>query len=390
MNPNSELASSLQSSGNSRRDFLALAGMAGSVLAAGAPSVAAAASQSQPAGSARTPASQSVTGGTRMLGALEVSSIGLGCMNGSAYFLPFPGRQRMISVIRDAVERGVTFFDTAEVYGPFTNEDIVGEALAPFRNKVVIATKFGFSFPEGRPGPRNSRPEHIRQAVDGSLRRLKIDAIDLLYQHRVDPDVPIEDVAGTVKDLIKAGKVKHFGLSEPGPNTLRRAHAEQPVTAVQNEYSMMERGPEAEILAIVEELGIGFVPWGPVGRGFLTGRFGQGTRFGADDHRSTIPRFSPENIGKNMPFLDLIGRWAERKGVTQSQFSLAWLMAQKPWIVPIPGTTDPWHLSENLGATAVTFTPEELRQIRADLAKAPVFGWRDPSTSQNGVEARQR
>ncbi|WP_390901769.1 aldo/keto reductase [Sphingomonas alpina] len=313
-------------------------------------------------------------------------------MVGSAYFLPFPGRQRMISVIRDAVERGVTFFDTAEVYGPFTNEEVVGEALAPFRNKVAIATKFGFAFRDGKETGRNSRPDHIKQAVEGSLRRLKVDAIDLLYQHRVDPDVPIEDVAGAVKDLIQAGKVKHYGLSEPGPNTLRRAHAELPVSAVQNEYSLLERSPEGQILSICEELGIGFVPWGPLARGFLTGRFGEGTRFASDDWRSTIPRFFPDNMKGNMALFAVVDAWAKRKGITPAQFSLAWLMAQKPWIVPIPGTTDPWHLAENLGAAAVTFSTADLQQIAADLARAPVIGPRvlDPSTSANGVEARQR
>ncbi len=391
MNENSK-PSSPQGLGMSRRDLLSVAGTA---LAASVPL--AAISQSLPTGRSVGAASVSTSptdiSRTRRLGALEVSSIGLGCMSASAYFLPLPGRQRMIAVIRAAVEHGVTFFDTAEIYGPFVNEELVGEALAPFRNEVTIATKFGFAYQDGKPtGARNSRPEHIRQAVDGSLKRLKVDVIDLLYQHRVDPDVPIEDVAGTVKDLVKAGKVKHFGLSEPGPNTLRRAHAELTVAAVQNEYSFMERSPEGDILSICEELGIGFVPWGPVARGFLTGRFGEGTRFGSDDHRSTIPRFLPDNMKANMAFFGVVSRWAERKGVTTAQFSLAWLMAQKPWIVPIPGTTDPWHLAENLGAAAVRLTADELRQIAADLAQAPVVGPRvsNPATTHNGVEARRR
>lgn len=376
----------------SRRDLFAAAGtalVASLPLSANAGLVA----SDRPEGVEDFPTSPTEISRTRRLGDMEVSSIGLGCMSGSAYFLPLPGRQRMISVIRAAVERGVTFFDTAEVYGPFVNEEIVGEALAPFRDQVKIATKFGFAFKDGKPtGGRNSRPEHIRQAVDGSLRRLKVDVIDLLYQHRVDPDVPIEDVAGTVKDLIQAGKVKHFGVSEPGPNTLRRAHAELRVSAVQNEYSLMERSPEVEILSICEELGIGFVPWGPLGRGFLTGRFGDGTKFGSDDHRSTIPRFFPDNMKANMAFFGVVSRWAKHKGVTPAQFSLAWLLAQKPWIVPIPGTTDPWHLAENLDGASVSLTGEELRQLAAELDQTPVIGPRvaNPATTQNGVEARLR
>jgi aryl-alcohol dehydrogenase-like predicted oxidoreductase len=328
----------------------------------------------------------------RRLGGLEVSALGLGCMGGAAFYFPLPSRQRMISVIRDAVEQGVTFFDTAEIYGPFTSEEIVGEALAPFRGRVQIATKFGFRYEGTRPTARDSRPETIRQAVEGSLRRLRVETIDLLYQHRVDPEVPIEDVAGAVKDLIQTGKVRHLGLSEPGPGTLRRAHAVHPVAAVQNEYSLMERSPEAEILSICEELGIGFVPWAPVARGFLTGRFGQGTRFGADDNRATIPRYAPEAMKSNVALIDLLRRWAERKGVTPAQFSLAWLLAQKPWIVPIPGTTDPHHLRENLGALSVELTAAELGEIRAEISSIQIVGERvGPSALfENGVEAKRK
>jgi aryl-alcohol dehydrogenase-like predicted oxidoreductase len=311
-------------------------------------------------------------------------------MGGSAYFLPFPGRKHMVSVIRHAVEQGVTFFDTAENYGPFTNEEIVGEALEPFRDEVVIATKFGFDYKDGKVTGLNSRPDHIRWAVDESLKRLRTDRIDLLYQHRVDPNTPIEDVAGTVKDLIQAGKVKHFGLSEPGPNTLRRAHAVHPVAAVQNENSLIARGREHEVMPICEELGIGFVAWGPVGRGFLTGRFGEGTRFGSDDFRSTIPTFEQDVVKANMPFYDLVGEWARRKGVSPAQFSLAWLLAQKPWIVPIPGTTDSYHLTENLGAAKVSLTSEELAQFQSDVTTVSFVGTRDRKRekSWDGVEAR--
>jgi aryl-alcohol dehydrogenase-like predicted oxidoreductase len=346
--------------------------------------------QGQDATAARTP--QSTPNARRRLGALEVSALGLGCMGGSAYYLPLPGKHRMISVIRNAVERGVTFFDTAEVYGPFTNEELVGEALAPFKGQVVIASKFGFGFLDGKRGGTDSRPENIRRAVEGSLKRLKVETIDLLYQHRVDPNVPIEDVAGTVKELIQAGKVRFFGLSEPGPKTVRRAHAVHPVTAIQNEYSLMERGPEKEILSICEELGIGFVPWGPVARGFLAGRFGEGTRFGAEDNRANVPRFAPDALKANLALFDVAHGWAQRKGVTPAQFSLAWLLAQKPWIVPIPGTTDPHHLTENLGAGAVTFTAGELQQIRADLSKVTIVGERASAVTlaQAGVEAKAK
>ncbi len=367
----------------SRRDLLATAALVGAGLAVSPVPTA----PQQPANTPKSNQSE-----RRKLGSLEVSPLGLGCMGGSAFYLPLPGRQRMISVIRDAVERGVTFFDTAEAYGPFTNEEIVGEALAPFRNKVAIATKFGFNYQDGRATGRNSRPENIRRAVEGSLRRLNVEVIDLLYQHRVDPEVPIEDAAGTVKELIQEGKVKHFGLSEPGPRTIRRAHAVQPVSAIQNEYSLLERGPENEILSIAEELGIGFVPWGPVARGFLTGRYGEGTRFAAEDNRAGVPRFAPDAMKANMALLDLVSRWAQRKGVSPAQFSLAWLLAQKPWIVPIPGTTDPHHLAENLGALEVGFTPDEIRQFRAELSNVRIVGERllPPSLAQTGVEAKAR
>lgn len=374
---------------SNRRDLLIVTALAGSALAIGSP-MSASAQNAPVVNTSRPNVSRPILDQRRNLGPLEVSAIGLGCMGGSAYFLPFPGRQHMISVIRGAVDQGVTLFDTAENYGPFTNEEIVGEALEPVRNEVVIATKFGFTYKDGKVTGRNSRPEHIRWTVDESLKRLRTDHIDLLYQHRVDPDVPIEDVAGTVKDLIQAGKVKHLGLSEPGPNTLRRAHAVQPVAAVQNEYSLFERELEPAIVPICEELGIGIVPWGPVGRGFLTGRFGEGTRFGSDDHRSTIPRFKPDMIKDNMPFYNVIWEWAEKKGVTPAQFSLAWLLAQKPWIVPIPGTTDGYHLAENLGAASVSFTSDELSQLQRDLSTHPIVGPRvpNPETTHNGVEAR--
>lgn len=337
--------------------------------------------------------SRSQTGtrpGLRRLGSLEVSSLGLGCMNGSAYFLPLPGRKRMISVIRKAYEQGVTLFDTAQVYGPFVNEELVGEAIAPFRNQVKVATKFAFRFEGDRPVARDSRPANIRRSVEASLRRLKVDVIDLLYQHRVDPEVPIEDVAGTVKDLVQEGKVLHFGLSEPGPKTLRRAHAVHPVAAVQNEYSIFERSPENEVLGICEELGIGFVPWSPLARGFTTGRFDETSRFGQGDIRTSIPRYTPENMQTNVAVIDLIWRWAERYDVTPAQFSLGWLLAQKPFIVPIPGTTDPHHLHENLGAAALQLSAGDLAEFRRELTALAVLGERTGSGElfANGVEAR--
>ena len=299
---------------------------------------------------------------------LEVSAIGLGCMGMSFGYGPAGDKQEMISVIRAAVERGVTFFDTAEVYGPFTNEELVGEALAPFRGKVVIATKFGWEANPNDGGKwtaLNSRPEHIRLAAEASLRRLKVDVIDLFYQHRVDLNVPIEDVAGAVKDLIQQGKVKHFGLSEAGVKTIRRAHAVQPVTALQSEYSLWFRDPEKEVLPTLEELGIGFVPFSPLGKGFLTGKINEDTKFERTDFRNTVPRLNPENRKANQPLVDLLGRFAEQKKATPAQIALAWLLAQKPWIVPIPGTTKLHRLDENLGAADVELTPEDLRGIES-------------------------
>jgi aryl-alcohol dehydrogenase-like predicted oxidoreductase len=318
----------------------------------------------------------------RRLGSLEVSSLGLGCMSMVAgFYNPAPPKQEMVALIRGAVERGVTFFDTAEVYGPFTSEEIVGEALAPFKGKVVIATKFGFNFQDGRTSGRNSRPENIKRAVEGSLKRLRVETIDLLYQHRADPNVPVEDVAGTVKELIKEGKVKHFGLSEMSPRTIRRAHAVQPVTAVQSEYSLLERAMENGVLSTCEELGIGFVPWGPTARAFLADRFNEYSRFAQEDRRASVPLFTPEALAANMPLLRLVREWALRKGVTPAQFSLGWLLAQKPFIVPIPGTTNPHHLNENLGAAGVRFTADELREIRAAVSQIKVQGVRAPESA---------
>jgi aryl-alcohol dehydrogenase-like predicted oxidoreductase len=313
--------------------------------------------------------------------ALEVSSLGLGCMGMSVSYGPPKDKQEMISLLRSAVERGVTFFDTAEVYGPFVNEELVGEGLAPVRDQVVIATKFGFQLkPDGSPGwlGLNSRPEHIKEAAEGSLKRLKVDVIDLFYQHRVDPDVPIEDVAGAVKDLIQEGKVKHFGLSEAGVQTIRRAHAVQPVTALQNEYSLWWRRPEAEVLPTLEELGIGLVPYSPLGRGFLTGKIDQNATFASSDFRSTLPRFTPEALKANQALVDLLSSIAEQKQATPAQVALAWLLAQKPWIVPIPGTTKLDRLDENLGADAVELTADDLREIDAATSKLTVQGARYP------------
>jgi len=312
---------------------------------------------------------------------LEVSALGLGCMGMSFSYGPAGEKQEMISVLRAAVERGITFFDTAEVYGPFTNEELVGEALSPFRGKVVIATKFGFKLkPNGEPGwlGLDSRPEHIKQVAEGSLKRLKVDAVDLFYQHRVDPDVPIEDVAGAVKDLIQKGKVKHFGLSEAGAKTIRRAHAVQPVTAVQSEYSLWTRGPEAEVLPTLEELGIGFVPYSPLGKGFLTGKMNENTKFDSSDFRNTLPRFTPEARKANQALVDLLGKVAQRKKATPAQIALAWLLAQKPWIVPIPGTTKLGRLEENIGAVALELTSDDLREIESASSKIKVQGARYP------------
>jgi aryl-alcohol dehydrogenase-like predicted oxidoreductase len=310
----------------------------------------------------------------RILGksGLEVSALGLGCMGMSFSYGPPPDKKEMISVLRSAVERGITFFDTAEVYGPFTNEELVGEALAPFRDQVVIATKFGFGT-SGISG-LNSRPEHIREVAEASLKRLKTDVIDLLYQHRVDPDVPIEDVAGTVKDLIREGKVKHFGLSEAGVQIIRRAHAVQPVTALQSEYSLWWREPESEILPVLEELGIGFVPYSPLGKGFLTGKINENTTFDTTDFRNTVPRLSAENRKANQVFVDLLAAIAQRKNATVAQIALAWLLGQKPWIVPIPGTTKLTRLEENIGATEVELTPDDLLEIKTAASKLKVQG----------------
>ena len=314
---------------------------------------------------------------------LEVSAIGLGCMGMSFSYGPPKDKKEMTALLHAAVERGVTFFDTAEVYGPFTNEELVGEALAPFRKQLVIATKFGFDFSGGdrRPGAANlnSRPEHIKQAVEGSLKRLKVETIDLLYQHRVDPNVPIEDVAGAVKELTQAGKVKHFGLSEPGAQTVRRAHKVQPVTALQNEYSLWTRGPETNgILEACEELGIGFVPYSPLGKGFLTGAMNENTKLDSTDFRSTLPRFTPEAMKANQALIDLLGQIAKKKNATPAQIALAWLLAQKPWIVPIPGTTKLHRLDENIGAVTVDLSADDLRDIESAASKITVQGARYP------------
>ncbi len=313
---------------------------------------------------------------------LEVSAIGLGCMGMSFSYGPPKDKKEMTALLRAAVERGVTFFDTAEVYGPFTYEDLVGEALAPFRMRVMIATKFGFdvSGTDTRPGAAglNSRPEHIKQAVEGSLKRLKIETIDLLYQHRVDPSVPIEDVAGAVKELIHQGKVKHFGLSEAGVQTIRRAHAVQPLTALQSEYSLWTRTPEKEVIPALQELGIGLVPYSPLGKGFLTGKIDENAKFDSSDFRSTLPRFTPEALKANQALIDLLGTIGKRKNATPAQIALAWLLAQKPWIVPIPGTTKLHRLEENIGAVAVELTPDDLRGIDSAASRIKVQGARYP------------
>jgi aryl-alcohol dehydrogenase-like predicted oxidoreductase len=311
---------------------------------------------------------------------LEVSAIGLGCMGLSFGYGPAVDKPDGISLIRAAVEHGVTFFDTAEVYGPFTNEELVGEALAPFKGKVVIATKFGFDLDPatGKQRGLDSRPEHIKQVADASLKRLKVDAIDLLYQHRVDTNVPIEDVAGAVKELIAAGKVKHFGMSEAGVQTIRRAHAVQPVTALQSEYSLWHRVPEKEVIPMLEELGIGFVPYSPLGKGFLTGAMNENTTLASNDFRSTLPRFTPEAMKTNQALVDLLARIAKRKNATPAQIALAWLLAQKPWIVPIPGTTKLHRLEENIGALSVELTPDDLREIESAASKIEVQGARYP------------
>jgi aryl-alcohol dehydrogenase-like predicted oxidoreductase len=319
---------------------------------------------------------------------LEVSAIGLGCMGMSFGYGPPADKQEMISLIRTAVERGVTFFDTAEVYGPFTNEELVGEALAPFRDQVVIATKFGFkpaASGEGRWSELDSRPEHIKEVAEASLKRLKTDVIDLFYQHRVDPNVPIEDVAGAVKDLIQAGKVKHFGLSEAGAQTIRRAHAVQPVTALQSEYSLWWREPEAEILPTLEELGIGFVPFSPLGKGFLTGKIDENTTFDSADFRNVVPRFTSENRKANQVVVDLIGDIARGKSATPARVALAWVLAQRPWMVPIPGTTKSHRLEENLGAANVELTADDLRVIDSAVSQLAIHGERYPAAAQKMI-----
>ena len=321
----------------------------------------------------------------RKLGNLEVSALGLGCMGMSHGYGPAKDKAEMISVLRAAVEKGVTFFDTAEVYGPFTNEELVGEALAPVRDSIVIATKFGFAPDPNDPSKWNgldSRPEHIREVAEASLKRLGIETIDLLYQHRVDPNVPIEDVAGAVKDLIREGKVRHFGLSEAGVQTIRRAHAVQPVAALQSEYSLWTRGPEVEVLPALEELGIGFVPFSPLGRGFLTGKIDEETTFSSSDMRNRLPRFTQEARKANQALIDLVKSIAERKNATPAQIALAWLLAQKPWIVPIPGTTKLSRLEENIGAAEVELTPEDLREIESAASKITVQGERYPESME--------
>jgi aryl-alcohol dehydrogenase-like predicted oxidoreductase len=317
---------------------------------------------------------------TRRLGKsnLEVSALGLGCMSMSFGYGPPADKQEMIALMRTAVARGVTFFDTAEAYGPFTNEELVGEALAPVRDQVVIATKFGFKFEGGKQAGLDSRPSHIREVAEASLKRLKVDAIDLFYQHRVDPNVPIEDVAGAVKDLIREGKVKHFGMSEAGVQTLRRAHAVQPVTALQSEYSLWWREPEKEVLPALEALGIGFVPFSPLGKGFLTGKIDERTTFDSTDFRNVVPRFTPENRKANLAFVEWLTKFSERKKATPAQIALAWLLAQKPWIVPIPGTTKPHRLEENVGAVAIELTSGDLREIDHAALRVAVQGARYP------------
>ncbi len=325
---------------------------------------------------------------TRILGdsGLEVSAVGLGCMGMSQSYPPFPERDEMIAMMRAAVERGVTFFDTAQVYGPFTNEELVGEALEPVRDRTVIATKFGFDLEGGQSNGIDSRPETIKRSVDASLKRLRTDTIDLLYQHRVDPNVPIEDVAGTVKELIAAGKARHFGLSEAGVQTIRRAHAVQPVTAVQSEYSLWWREPEEAILPTLEELGIGFVPFSPLGKGFLTGTIDESTAFESSDFRNTVPRFDAEARSVNRVFVELLDRVAERKGATPAQIALAWILAQKQWIVPIPGTTKPQRLEENVAAADLELTGDDLQEIETAAAQLTAQGHRYAEAQQQMID----
>ncbi len=381
-----------------RRFLMGAAGLAAAPLVAG---LAAGCTSAEPSSQPRTAGGDGldpVTAATtvtsrRTIGALEVSSVGLGCqtMTGTLYG-PVTSRADMVTLIRTAVDQGVTFFDTAEAYGPLESERIVGEALEPVRDQVVIASKFGMNIDPTtgeRSSGTNSRPDHIRRAVDGMLQRLRTDRVDLLYQHRVDPTVPIEDVAGTVKDLISEGKVLHFGLSEPGPDTIRRAHEVQPLNAIQNEYSMLWREPENEIIPLCRELGIGFVCWAPLGMGFTTATINPATRFADGDFRATVPRNAPQSMAANMPLVQLIQDWAVRKGATPAQISLAWLMAQQPWIVPIPSTTRTPHLLENLGAGNVTFSDDELQELNSALAEITIHGARLPAAAltMTGVEA---
>lgn len=362
-----------------RRDFFKNAALASASLAM-TPSVLMA-SQSIENKSQQILNSSKSAGGKRKLGPIEVSGIGLGCMSMVAgTYNPTPPKQEMIAHIRKAVERGVTFFDTAEVYGPYGSEELVGEALEPFKGNITIATKFGWNIQNNQRIGRIATPESIKKVVEGSLKRLRIEAIDLYYLHRLDPNVPIEDIAGAVKDLIAAGKVRHWGLSEVSPNILRKAHAVLPVAALQSEYSMTERAVENQILDTCEELGIGFVPWGPSARSFLTGRFNEYSRFDKLDRRSQLPFFSPEGFEQNMPFLRIVREWSQRKEITMAQFSLAWLLAQKPFIVPIPGTISPQHLAENLGALAVSFTEAELKEIRTEIETFNLRGVRTPES----------
>lgn len=357
-----------------RRDFALK-----SILGLGGLAIAANATAAAPK---RTNSNPTLPEGKRMLGNLEVSAVGLGCMSmKSGSYNPPRDKKEMIPVIRGAVDMGVTFFDTAEVYGPFTDEELVGEALQPVRNEVVIASKFGFDFTNGNRAGRNSKPEHIRKAVEGMLKRLRTDRIDLLYLHRVDPDVPVEEVAGVVKELIKEGKALHFGLSEVSPTTIKRAHTEQRVTAVQSEYSLIERVLENQVIDTCGELGIGFVPWGAVNRGFLADKFNEYSRFSDDSRFSSVPYFTPEAIKAHMPLLSLVREWALKKQATPAQIALAWVMALKPYIVPIPGTTKLHHMKENMGALTVKFTPEELLEFRTQFEKIPLVGVRTPETA---------
>lgn len=363
-----------------RRKFFKSAALAGAGLAMASSGIAASSGIENSSQNIQNTSKSKVA--TRKLGKLEVSGIGLGCMSMVAgTYNPTPQKQEMIAHIRKAVERGITFFDTAEVYGPYTSEELVGEALGPFKGKVKIASKFGWNIQDNKRVGRLATPESIKKVVDGSLKRLRIEAIDLYYLHRLDPNVPVEDVAGAVKDLIAAGKVKHWGLSEVSPQTLRKAHAVLQVSALQSEYSMTERVVENQILNTCEELGIGFVPWGPSARSFLTGRFNEYSRFDALDRRSQLPFFSPQGLEQNMPFLRIVRDWSQQKGITMAQFALAWLLAQKPFIVPIPGTISQQHLAENMGALNVTFSTGELKEIRTQIESFKLHGVRTPESA---------